>query len=550
MELCADVDHLTVVPDSRGGSLALAGLLALTAGLGVWGIDWGMPGMDPRHGDEVSRETLRLLASGFSGFPKYPFVHYLVLAVAYSPYLAWLWITGGLEPGAGSLDEVFADPLSSMTVIVILSRLVTLGFAVATVALVHRLALRLTGSQVAAWCGAACLALTPEWILFSHMVNVDVPMIFWFTAGLWYALEFAESGRVKDAWKWGVLVAVGVSTKEQIAGAWVLVGCWILGSAWRARRLAKPAPASPPPLSREPRWITGTVGAIVVCALTYALLNKIPWDFSGYLERMRGWFGAGTDPAIWGGHPATLAGHGALWWETLGRWQRAAGWPIAVLTVGLAGFACWRGARGARLLGVCGISYYLFTIAMLRYAYTRFTLPWLVLLALLTALGVAQFRNVPAARRGLLAAMVFVVTFSVWRGALLNLAFDHDPRVEAEEWLAHSLPSGASVESYAYGYYLPRRHRVPQVTWVSPDREDMTIAGFQERRPSAAILAPAFWFQYQGPAKQFIHWLRENSEYEPRWFRNSSCGFLARDDQERILPSILILVDPEQGSSP
>ncbi|MFT7680424.1 MAG: 4-amino-4-deoxy-L-arabinose transferase-like glycosyltransferase, partial [Planctomycetota bacterium] len=354
------------------------------------GIGWGLPNTNGWHGDSLCHHTLRALGDGFAGFTKYPPVHHVVLAIVYAPYLAWLWMSGGLNVSAGSLEQAFEDPVASMTVLIALTRLVSVAMTVSTVGILYLLAVRLTANRTAGLIAGALFAVSVEVVLFAKLTMVDAPMVFWFALGLLAYVRFLESFRTRDGVLLGVVVALGVCTKEQIGGAWVLAGLGALLAAGQRRARDQNAQATRAVLWAGLSW-----------ALTYGLCSKLFLDPAGWAERMREWLDGGTDPDLWGGHPRTVAGHVALLRDTatnlVGAW--GAGPLVLCAVAGLS--VAIRGTLVVRLLALLVPSYYFFTIVPLHYVMSRFTMPMVLLLALLGGLGIAQALALGGARKAL-----------------------------------------------------------------------------------------------------------------------------------------------------
>ena len=92
----------------------LLGILALSAGLGMYQVDWGLPNgnlswaadaLGPVTVLGIARRSVGAWNSGWFYF-KYPLGYPLVLLVAYAPFLALQILTGDLRDQAGVAPEV------------------------------------------------------------------------------------------------------------------------------------------------------------------------------------------------------------------------------------------------------------------------------------------------------------------------------------------------------------------------------------------------------------------------------------------------------------
>lgn len=512
--------------------VALVGLLAASLALFLYGNHWGLPNTNPWHGDDVAKETLVAISRGFNGFTKYPFVHYVTLAVADAPYLLYLLGTDQLDTAAQTIHGAFVDPTGSTTTILLIARVVSALMATGCVALLYVIARRLCRHAGAALAASAAFAFCPVTTLYAHVSTVDIPMMFWFAVAFLCFVRFVDGMRPRDGVLLGLATAVAVSTKEQIGGAFVLVAGALVASAFHGGR---PAAA-----------VRGLLWGASAFALAFVLLNKIAVDPAGYADRIRGWLGAGTDARLWGGYPATWAGQFRLLVATGGLLVTAAGWPLLILLVAGAAAAPWqRGARTWWIAAPLG-SYYLFTLVPIRYVFSRFTLPILFLGALLCALGLARlFERGPKLARCSALAVMLLLLLGAERAFRVADCLMQDPRYAAEAWLTERLPAGARVESYAYEHFLPRIDqlglRASPVSW-----DKMTREAWRARDPDAVVLAPETWFKYGASQRQFIQWLRTRSGYGETLFEADarSAALFAEDDRARFLPRCIVLHRP------
>ena len=118
--------------------LFLAGLVLFTPGF--W---WGLPvasGPDllqPWGPDELaplgplSQPYLYFLGGGAHFNPQYTLLHYLVQAAFMAPYLAFLWLFGGVSQITVFYPYGLTDPVHSLAVLTLLARLPSLLMAAA-----------------------------------------------------------------------------------------------------------------------------------------------------------------------------------------------------------------------------------------------------------------------------------------------------------------------------------------------------------------------------------------------------------------------------------
>ena len=157
-------------PRSRD-PLVLAGVCAVALALRVVGLQYGLPAV--YNPDEAAIMTRALsFAKGTlnPGNFLYPTFYFYVLFGWVGIYLAFLLVTGRVESVAALQRLYFTAPTGIYTA----GRALGVACGVATVALLHRLTLRLADPR-AAMAAAVFLAVAPLHVRDSHYVKHDVP---------------------------------------------------------------------------------------------------------------------------------------------------------------------------------------------------------------------------------------------------------------------------------------------------------------------------------------------------------------------------------------
>jgi hypothetical protein len=107
------------------------------------------------------------------------------------------------------------------------------------------------------------------------------------------------------------------------------------------------------------------------------------------------------------------------------------------------------------LLIVPLVSYYLFTIQMVHFTYTRFGLPTIVLLSIFGGVLAAHLSRSKLAP---LAILVIVVAFA--QGILMSantiLTMRNDSRYTTEQWLLKHIPTTERIAVFGLRTYVPR----------------------------------------------------------------------------------------------
>jgi len=202
-------------------------ILAGGAALMLLGIHWGLPNVESWNGDDISPDKpLRVVYDWLRGAHKYPYLHWWLSALVYAPYVAVLALLGQVDLGCFPhlVPTCFAAPVRDMTVLMVLSRLLSVAMGVGIVVGTERLARALHGGRAAALAAAAICAGSATLVAFAHTSNLDVPHTFWFTWSLLAAVRVWQRGALIDYVAFGVLGGCALSTKDTIVGAYIGTG--------------------------------------------------------------------------------------------------------------------------------------------------------------------------------------------------------------------------------------------------------------------------------------------------------------------------------------
>ncbi|MFL7807655.1 MAG: ArnT family glycosyltransferase [Anaerolineae bacterium] len=210
---------------ARYAPAALALILLVAAAFRLYGLRWedGLPGYphpDERHvANTMQRLALpspidwNLILNDPANSPLNPRKlipdgtgrHY---DLAYGTLPVYLY-----RATAVLLSKLSGDPsLDSYSAYGVIGRSVTALFSLLTVFWVYRIGQRVFGDETALL-GAALLATCVLHIQLSHFMTVDLLMTAMLTAGLLFAVRFAQSGSVGNAIGMGALLGLGMATK-------------------------------------------------------------------------------------------------------------------------------------------------------------------------------------------------------------------------------------------------------------------------------------------------------------------------------------------------
>lgn len=428
-------------PKSAGGAWRFAGpalVLAVAAALRLIGITWGLP--DATHVFSYHPDEFHSLRGAFSmalGDLNPHFFNYGSLSL----YL--VGAAAALAHGeifASISDAVPGGPIlpGAIRAWTLDARIVTVIFAVATVAVVYAIAREIWNHR-AGLAAALLLALAPLHVLHSHYATVDVPGAFFVALALLLAVRMMHAMTLRNAAWAGI--ACGLAASVKYSGALVLVAplaAWLL-----AFRDARATPEDRPPIGA---LVLPPLAALAAFALTspYTFLDwPNAWrDISFEMAHMR----AGDDlwmmaawPNGWLFHLSGLAlGTGFI--------------MLAASAVGLtSGLAV--GRRELLPLLVFGlVAFAVIGNSAVRYA--RYEMPLLPVLAVLAGGLVSNDLFAMVRGRmpawGMAAAITTLLAGSAWGAAVLDQRMLRelvlpDARDLALQAIEREVPAGGTV---------------------------------------------------------------------------------------------------------
>jgi hypothetical protein len=455
-------------------------VVVVAATLNLTGITWGLPNVD----DDWAIDSIaplgplsyaeRMLYGG-QWWSKYPPLHFTLLAFAYAPYVLFLALTGGLEPGVGAYPYGLGAPAVSLPLFTLMARLVSAAMGTATAVVAYAIACELTRRRAAGLAAGLFFSGSPLTVYYAHTANLDVPYMFWSSLALLYLVRVARGAGPGAYALLGAFTAAAIATKDQAYGLFLLMPIPLL---WMQMR-----PGAPTEL-RDGRLLAGLFSALVV----YGIAANVVIDPGGWLEHVRFITHEGSRPYRM--FPATVAGYAALAQESARLTATACG-PVALLLAAVGAAATRRGRfRGAGLLAFAACSYLVLFLGPILYVLPRFVLPVVFVVAVFAGLGAVHvWDRWPGLPRVLLAGAVAYGSLS---GAAMNVGLLRDSRYAAEEWMTYNLPAGAVVGLDGPNSYLPR---LPEGT--PSVRVAMTASGpHADVEPEFLVLSEAHYRRY------------------------------------------------------
>jgi len=438
-------------------------IVLVSLSLGAYQLSWGLPNGNhswaadapgPLTVLNVCWRSAGSFNSGWFWF-KYPTGYPLLLAAAYAPYLAWLWITGGLHGFSTKYPYGLTDPEHVLYVLAMIGRCVNVLLITATVALTYGITRRLLGRRaavLAAWFTATAYPL----VYYAHTTNQDAAYLCWLILALWAAVVAAQEGRRAPHVILGAAAGLAMATKEQ-GFAWLLALPFLLVAGGYGRQ-----PGWRSPLRRV--WDTAfnadTLSGLAVCVVTFAVAaNAIinPLGVWNRIQDLRGHPVPGLSARLTPIEFSFFKGFSKEFsyvrslvevvWSSLG----PALFVVAVVGVV---YLLQRRRRAALWLLVPAVAYYLLSLRSHDVLVLRYTLPLLpVFAAAAAAVCVAVWDRQAAV--GLILALGLCLV-SLGRAVETEGMLRHDPRYAAEAWLAENAAATSVVEVYQKPVYLPR----------------------------------------------------------------------------------------------
>lgn len=411
--------------------LFLAAFLAYLPGIG-----WGLPvatGPDrvfPWAYDDLS--PLPALTETYHTFVHdtpdhwvaYPLLHYLTLALVYSPYLAWLFATGQWRQPSAVYPYGFADPVTALQVLTVIARLVSIAMAAGIVAIAYRAASMLWDRRTGLIAAAVVFAPYPMFY-YSKTANLEIPYLFWSALGIlaFIAMMVKGPSAVRAGWL-GACAGLAAAAKDQAAGLFLLTPLYFL--PWN--RKLWPAV--------KPVWRSLALAFVVAGAVTYALGSGAALGPRRYFDHLHFLFiGDKANAPFNDLYPATLAGILAL----LARIPVTIAWwfgPLLAVACVFGLIKTNRRIAAGLLLPAAG--YTVIFLLPLHYFKARHTLPVEFILGLFAAHGIALLlRN--ATPRWTAAAVVATLAWPLFLSGDLIYQMTNDSRNEAGKWLAANM---------------------------------------------------------------------------------------------------------------
>ena len=499
-------------------------ILIFSVVLNLTGIWWGLPTEHSWAPDELFPErVLTGLESRFAHgwYDNYPPVHYYILSIVYTPFLV-LDKAKALDHGGHLLYY--------------LGRFLSVLMAAGCLVLVFRIGREILDRRAALF-ASLIMALFVPFPYYAKTANLEVPYLFWFLWSLYFFVRILKTQRAKYHLFFALTAALAVCTKDQAYSLYVLAPALIVWADHRAARAA----GDPQPFLRS-LFKMRYISLAAVGAGTFGLAHNLMFNWSGFIQHVKLILGpASQDFRMF---PATLSGQLKLLGLTFKEIRFCLGWPLLIVCLLGLGLALLERPRNFNLLvlPLFGLSYYLFYIAIIRYNYDRFNLPFCILLSFfggkaLSALIAARPPWRAIAKTAAVAA--FAYTFAL--AASVDILMVKDSRYTVERWLHAHVPPGARLGFVGLPNYLPRLKGLPRRS-IPPDLTKFELS----EKPDYLMFNTDYASRFPADSEEgrfFAGFAQTDPGYYPAFRYQTPLGWLPLHPQGAY--SNLALINPE-----
>jgi hypothetical protein len=423
--------------------LLIAVLAAVSAILFGVGIGWGRTGMVPWAADSIEGvTTVRQLPRLFGEWTtKYPRGQYLINGIFYEPLIKhWQkdpFYQIDRQTGAG---RAVVLNMSRYDTLAKISRWIS--FAVASVFFSDRLTAFLAG---------LALSFSALFVFYSHLGNVDIPYLFWYTWGLYFAAKSIYVGKWRHFILMSLFFAYSVCTKEAIAG--YLAGTGVGYCFVKAGKS----------LNEGKAWHKAILSVfslrLVVCALifllAYAFIQGLLTSPEVFRERVRVWVEHGV-----GDFNKSFRGQWPLFLESCRCIYVSVGWPMLVMVIASLIWCCVKYKTVAAFFIFPVITFYFLILVNIKVVCPRYFLPAIVGFSVLVGKTSADFLRRQEKSMFLRAVpLVLVYGLSLLYCVALDLEMLSEPRIRAEKWVAENIDRRTVIACPIRNLsYAPRLH--------------------------------------------------------------------------------------------
>jgi len=399
----------------------------------------------------------------------YPMLHPFLVIASYTPYVGFLYATGGLDRPTEAYPHGFRDPVTALRTLTWIAHLLSVLLGAGIVLAAYETARVLWDARSARFAAFFALMSYPMFY-YARTSNVDVPVLFFTAIALVpFARALMLGVTMRRALWLGALIGLALATKEPSFASFMGVPFALL---------LMPAPDGTPPQWRAWAFWKPAIGCLVAAVAGYAVASGMiidPDRWMAHIAFIRERSGDATKGAVafMPHYPRTAEGHVALaarLWRYLADAMTLPGLVLALAGIGLAARARPRSA----VFAVTAVTYLVVLFWSARAAQLRYVMPAAYTLALFAGYAAARAF---AARQilwrsggaGLVVASGLIAT--AWAIDLTH-AMLNDSRYAAGDWLARTGRPGDRLE-----YFGSDQKEVPMEAWLTSSRAIRYLGG-------------------------------------------------------------------------
>jgi hypothetical protein len=430
-------------------------VIALSLFLNVLGFGWGKDGYVPWSPDSIEGvTTVRELPNLFGTWTnKYPRLQFLIDGLCYKPVIR-SWERNPVAVQRGGRVEQSVLTQERLEVLATISRINILIMSAGILIFVYLIARFYYTDSMAAFFASLSLAVTLNFVYYSHTTCVDIPSMFWITLGVYFLLKSVYSGKLFHHIMMGITFACACCTKDPMlfyAAAFALA--YIVLRFCHFRKQGLEFKACCLSLLNRNAWLA--IGAFL---FVFALLQGILFSPKTYWERMGVWVGGrGVKDFNQG-----FSGQWILLTGTLWSFYWSIGWPL--LALWFISLICtfkkhWLFNLAVVLLPL--IVFYVLVTMRIKMGYIRYYLPVMGVFFLPVGAGIAQLFSVKITwiRRPAFAVIALCYVLSLMYCIAMDLELINDSRNQAAEWFKANVKQNTPVLSlirYPFGLKLSK----------------------------------------------------------------------------------------------
>ncbi|RLJ09140.1 MAG: hypothetical protein DRP13_01030 [Candidatus Aenigmatarchaeota archaeon] len=494
--------------------------------LGIW---WGLPNYYSWSVDYTApTPILGRMFHGFVGEYKYPPYHFFINAISYLPFLLYLYISGQLNTPSSNFPFGFVHPLESLSILIMITRLITLCMSIFIIFSVYLISNEIFNEKDTAFFSSIIVSFSPIFVILSKLDKLDVPMLFYLTVSLYFAIRLLKKPSKKYYILFGLFSALAVSTKEQALAFYILPVIILIYYHIH--------------IINKKRKNSFTINKDIIYffisfIFTWLFASNIIFDYKGFIYRVNFWLG-GPGIINYIQYPNTIIGHAFLLIKTLK--YLLFGMTIPFVFISFCGiFYLFKKTpiykRFYIFLIFTMISFYVFSIAINRFVYPRFILPFILPLSMF---GGKLFKEIYKKHSLGKIIITCLIIFSFVQVLGADFLIINDSRYYAENWLVSHIDKNATIEIYEPNllrFQLLNYTKINKINYT-----DIDIYNFKTRNPDCVIISSQFYDKLKGKQHIFLLSLLNGTlGYEIKIFKTK--GFLFPSQPiSYINPTIII----------